>query len=274
LPTDRYFVKVEVAPSDPNVIAVADISNRFYLSRDRGVTWMRSESLPTTPFGDMTDIAFDPFNSNHIYTAVSYVGLFETYDSGLNWTKISPDLPVDSTWIYISGILINPLNPQSMFVHSSHHGVFASGDGGRHWSSLNAGFDTTVGGVSEFLFVPGDTTRLVLSTYNRSVWTMHRTLTGIANDGVRPPNEIALSSYPNPFNIETRISFVIPSGAVGSITIFDLMGKEIRNFPNPKHRSIVWDGTDTAGARVASGIYFVRLSAAGMERSIKITLLK
>jgi photosystem II stability/assembly factor-like uncharacterized protein len=273
LPVDNKYVKVEVAPSDPDVIAVADIYDRLYLSHDRGATWSRSESLPTTPFGDLTDIAFDPFNSDHIYTAVNYMGLFETRDGGLNWTKISPDLPVDSTRIYISGILVNPLNPQSMFVHSARYGIFASGDGGRHWASFNAGFDTTIGGVSEFLFIPGDTTYLVLATYTRSVWTMHRTITDIADARDRIPSEIELSSYPNPFNAETKISFVIPSKAAGYITIFDLTGKVIRKFADLKERSIVWDGTDTAGKKVASGIYFVRLRA-GTEKSIKITLLK
>jgi photosystem II stability/assembly factor-like uncharacterized protein len=276
LPADNEFVKVEVAPSDPNIIAVADFSDRFYLSHDRGMTWTRSESLPTTPFGDLTDIAFDPFNSDHIFTAVDYVGLFETTDGGVSWTKISPDLPVDSTWIYISGILINPLNPQCMFVHSARRGIFASGDGGRHWRSFSAGFDTTVGGVSEFLFVPGDTTRMVLSTYTRSVWTMHRTLTGIADNEAQLPNEIELSSYPNPFNAETRISFEIPAKAVGNITIFDLVGKEVRRFGEfgENEKSVVWDGTDSGGKKVASGIYFARLRAAGIEKSIKMTLLK
>ena len=37
---------------------------------------------------------------------------------------------------------------------------------------------------------------------------------------------------------------------------------------------IVWRGTDDSGARVASGVYFVRLEAEGEVRSSKVVLIR
>jgi hypothetical protein len=37
---------------------------------------------------------------------------------------------------------------------------------------------------------------------------------------------------------------------------------------------VSWNGRDQAGRRARSGIYFVRLSAAGAERSVRIVKLR
>jgi len=37
---------------------------------------------------------------------------------------------------------------------------------------------------------------------------------------------------------------------------------------------VEWDGRDAAGHRVASGIYFARITAAGDSRARKLVLLK
>jgi flagellar hook assembly protein FlgD len=39
-------------------------------------------------------------------------------------------------------------------------------------------------------------------------------------------------------------------------------------------RTLAWDGIDNRGARVSSGTYFVRVTAASQTQTMKLTLLK
>jgi len=39
-------------------------------------------------------------------------------------------------------------------------------------------------------------------------------------------------------------------------------------------QTVAWDGIDSEGQPAASGVYLVRLSADGVERSVKATLVK
>lgn len=65
------------------------------------------------------------------------------------------------------------------------------------------------------------------------------------------------------------------------LVLFDLKGRRVRTLvgespPAGTHRAR-WDGRDKSGSRAAAGIYFARLSVAGVEGSEtmtrKITLL-
>jgi hypothetical protein len=84
------------------------------------------------------------------------------------------------------------------------------------------------------------------------------------------PNEFALrQNYPNPFNPSTRISFSLPVASTVTVKVFNLLGQEIATLINgafPAGEQVaVWNGTDAAGRGVASGVYFYRLEASGVN---------
>jgi len=88
-------------------------------------------------------------------------------------------------------------------------------------------------------------------------------------------SEIALGGgHPNPFRSETEISFSLPEESQVSLTIYHVSGKQIRtlvdNVVPAGHHFVSWDGRDDAGADVATGIYFCRMSADGLEVSAKL----
>ncbi|MBN1302406.1 MAG: DUF3160 domain-containing protein [Melioribacteraceae bacterium] len=96
------------------------------------------------------------------------------------------------------------------------------------------------------------------------------------------PAEIFLSqNYPNPFNPSTIISYTIPSGAANrnvKLSVYDISGELIKELVNnvlPSGNYLTeWDGTNTAGLKVSSGIYFYSLNV-GAERLIgKMNLIK
>ncbi len=85
-------------------------------------------------------------------------------------------------------------------------------------------------------------------------------------------------NYPNPFNPQTTIVYSVPESKAINLRIYDVKGRLIRILVNETksagtHR-VIWDGRDSNGRCIASGVYFVRLEAAGEVRTGKIVLLR
>jgi hypothetical protein len=85
-------------------------------------------------------------------------------------------------------------------------------------------------------------------------------------------------NYPNPFNPETEISFSLRRRASVSLVLYNVFGQKVRVLVDatlpPGSHTVTWDGTDGEGIRLASGVYFCRLSAGGNTSTSKIILLK
>jgi hypothetical protein len=89
------------------------------------------------------------------------------------------------------------------------------------------------------------------------------------------PDKLTLSAYPNPFNAQTRLSLSAPFIGPGQIDIYDITGRLINKLNVPSNNTTVtWDGKNSSGQPVSSGVYFARTSTDGRERHLKLTLLK
>jgi len=100
--------------------------------------------------------------------------------------------------------------------------------------------------------------------------------TGVVSKTVAP-SSIA-PNYPNPFNPRTTVPFTLAHAGFTRVRIFDARGLFVREILAARltagnHRA-VWNGTDTAGHAVASGVYFARLQAPGFTGVRKMVLLK
>ncbi|UCH84815.1 MAG: aryl-sulfate sulfotransferase [Candidatus Latescibacterota bacterium] len=101
-------------------------------------------------------------------------------------------------------------------------------------------------------------------------------LTGVEES---PPLSARLEqNFPNPFNPTTRIVFEIDRPSMVKLKIYDVSGTLVRTLVEETrhaHRyDEIWDGRDSRNRRVASGIYFCRLEAAGSVHTKKMVLLK
>jgi hypothetical protein len=83
--------------------------------------------------------------------------------------------------------------------------------------------------------------------------------------------------FPNPLNPRTTISFDLRRGGRVSLTIRDIAGRRVatlvdRDLPPGTH-SLVWDGRDSGGSRVRSGVYFCELASNGerLARRLVVT---
>jgi len=94
-----------------------------------------------------------------------------------------------------------------------------------------------------------------------------------------PVQQLVLAqNSPNPFNPVTTIRFTMPVTDQVRLAVYDLNGRlvktlldEVRSFgPN----EIEWDGTNSFGHSVSTGVYFYRLTAGKFVETRKMTLLK
>lgn len=85
-------------------------------------------------------------------------------------------------------------------------------------------------------------------------------------------------NYPNPFNSRTVIQFSLSASADVRIDIFNTLGRRVNTLSNGSYPSgqhtVSWDGCDSGGREVASGVYFYRVQAGSQVTSRKMVLLK
>ena len=97
--------------------------------------------------------------------------------------------------------------------------------------------------------------------------------TAVANNGAIPSTYELLQNYPNPFNPSTGIRYRLPSRSVVTLKIFNVLGMEL---------ATLVDGIKEAGSyevqfnatRIASGVYFYRLTAGHFTAVKKLVLVK
>ena len=114
-------------------------------------------------------------------------------------------------------------------------------------------------------------------TGNESDATGPETATGVTE--LELPKSFALyQNVPNPFNPTTTIGFDLPKLARVTLSIYDVTGTLINTLVDgemaPGRKSIRWDGRDTGGLGVASGVYFYRLETPTFGQSKKMILLR
>lgn len=102
---------------------------------------------------------------------------------------------------------------------------------------------------------------------------------GVDDDITQLPQQFDLAqNYPNPFNASTTIDFTLSSESQVELEVYDLVGRKVAQLvtgvqPAGYHQ-ITWDGVESNGRAVASGIYFYRLTAEGQSLTKRMMLLK
>ncbi|MFN0159350.1 MAG: FlgD immunoglobulin-like domain containing protein [Bacteroidota bacterium] len=97
------------------------------------------------------------------------------------------------------------------------------------------------------------------------------------NSGV--PTAYALEqNYPNPFNPTTMIRYAIPDDGMVTLKVYTIAGQEVTTLVNeqkpPGIYEVGFDAVNASGRRLASGVYFYRLTAGKFSDVRKFLLLK
>lgn len=93
------------------------------------------------------------------------------------------------------------------------------------------------------------------------------------------PDKIEVSqNYPNPFNPTTTFSYALAERSHVRVTVYNIAGQEVRTLHNGEQPAgqyeITWNGTDSLGTEVASGIYLYRVMAGDFSETRKMVLIR
>ncbi|MCB9511031.1 MAG: T9SS type A sorting domain-containing protein [Deferribacteres bacterium] len=93
-----------------------------------------------------------------------------------------------------------------------------------------------------------------------------------------PSDVVLYPNSPNPFNPTTTIRYSLPDQSIVSLKIYDQLGKVVRTLVDQQQQaglhSILWDGRDSYGRQVASGIYLYLLKTERYMQARRMMLVK
>ena len=112
----------------------------------------------------------------------------------------------------------------------------------------------------------------------RGILLLERLLAALA-----PTETAVLANYPNPFNPETWIPYQLAKPAKVTLHIYSVKGELVRTLAlghqlpgryQSRSRAAYWDGRNSLGEPVASGIYFYTLTAGDFTATRKMLIRK
>jgi hypothetical protein len=101
---------------------------------------------------------------------------------------------------------------------------------------------------------------------------------GVGNRAPSPAGLRILSVSPNPFSGGTEIQLEVERGGSLQVDVFDVAGRRVwsgqRLLSGPGGASVRIRARDQSGAALRSGVYFVRVSAAGATATSKVVVVR
>ena len=269
-----FIYSITIHPTDTNIIFAGgehyDAGNNWvaglYKSTDGGSDW---EEIGASIAADcINDVKLDPFNANKIFVG-TVQGVYISTNNGSTWQ--TPSVYMNATCI-----AVDPTTTNKLFVGCTD-GVYISTDGGSSWTMMNDGlFDKDVNcidfdAINGVLYVGTDGGGVFRSSVG----------TPVQDDDVQirlPTAAILYQNFPNPFNMSTEIRYELPNSSRVNLSIFDINGRLIRKLVGAHQEaglmSVTWDGKDTYGREVSSGLYIYKLQTADHVEMKKMVLQK
>jgi len=142
-------------------------------------------------------------------------------------------------------------------------------DGGTTWTQTATGLD---GDLRRVKVIPGEKVVFLLGTNN--VLLRADVITGIRERGGAAPDRYALlQNYPDPFNPTTRIPFALPRETIVNLSVYDLLGREVKVLLDGRlaagYHEILFDAGD-----LPSGVYFYRLTSPGLSVTRRMAIIR
>ena len=121
----------------------------------------------------------------------------------------------------------------------------------------------------------------VRNNYAIKFTTDSATVVSVSQDGETasiPDNYVLEQNYPNPFNPQTNITYSIPEPAFVKLCVYNINGTLVKTLfegnQSAGRYQTVWDGENSSGMKVGSGVYFYRIQANSFIQTRKMILLK
>jgi hypothetical protein len=130
------------------------------------------------------------------------------------------------------------------------------------------------------VFVPDINEPHITVTPANAVWLLDEIdppATAVRNVTTPPAFSLLLAS-PNPFGDQTRVRWQLERSAHVRAEVFDVRGRRVVSLLDAARPAgpgeVQWSGRDGNGQRVAAGVYFVRVVAAGETQTRRLVLVR
>jgi hypothetical protein len=162
----------------------------------------------------------------------------------------------------------------SNFTIASEQGDFDDPDDDGIWTPSGSSTSTT------FMLTQADTDNPDAS-YFAQITNGCGTLTDIDPPhgfDVAPVSFALEGNYPNPFRTQTTLQFDLPEPVDVTLSVYDVMGRRVatlvqERLPSGSH-DITWQGRGQNGQALASGVYFMRLTAGDRTATRRLTIVR
>lgn len=269
-----------------------------YYSSDNGTTWNAVNNGLTNNFIQALAI-----NGNNIYAGSNSAGIFLSTNNGTDWTqtalnnkniitiKVYDNKIYAGTWgdgIYVSSNngtswtqINNGLDTHLVYsicfdnnnIYATiQESVFFSTNGGQNWFKANSGLPQiniwSIDVVGNYLFV---------GTGGMGIWKrpISELITNVQGEIEIPSNYSLEQNYPNPFNPTTTIRYSIPKAGLVTLKVYDLQGKEVATLVNEFKQPGNYNSPfSLQNSRLASGIYFYKITSGKYSETKKMIILK
>ena len=239
-------------------------------SSDNGTTWTSSNSGINPLPQDVYAVAI----SGQALLAGVTGGLYRSTDNGANWVMVTNGLQIGLQNPTILSLVSNGSN---VLAGTEGQGIYLSKNNGESWVPFSQGIQQpfTVYAV----IIAG--AYIYAASFESGIWKrpLNDVVTSVGNENARLPESYLLEqNYPNPFNPSTVINYQLPVYGRVELKIFDVLGREVSTLVNeeksPGKYQVQWNGTNSFGNFVSSGIYFYRLTSGKFTEIKKMVLIK
>ena len=117
--------------------------------------------------------------------------------------------------------------------------------------------------------------------YDNDFWLIHYTPTEMSlseNIIVQPQNFQLYDAYPNPFNPQTTIHYMLKNDTHLKIKIHDITGKKIKTIMDgiqkAGYHNYIWNSKNDMGQNVSNGIYFYSIETQLEQKTKKMILVR
>jgi photosystem II stability/assembly factor-like uncharacterized protein len=240
----------------------------LYRSTDNGATWSNRTSALQSRFVIGVDIDRD----DHLYINTSYLshvgGALRSTDRGDTW------IPCDTTGLPPFSSFIEIASDRAGAVYGIVYGTIADGvyrstDEGHTWKNVNAGLNPLGYGRTLAAGVDGG----MFCGMSSGVFRSTASLTSVTGGAQLPGGFELRQNFPNPFNPETQLYFVLGTSSLVILKVYDVLGREVATLVKEVmaagEHSVRWNA-----AGIPSGVYYVRMTAGNYTAVRKMLLVR
>ena len=275
---------------------------RILYSLDGGVNWTKSDSVTAWDLNDLS------FPTNDFGYVVGDKGtILKSTNSGISWNVMQSNTndnlygvsfkdALNGTVVGVNGKILKTTdggtswttqqsgtnnNLNKIAFDQNNNGIIVgnmgtiliSRNGGEIWEQENSGTSLNLNAISIT-----DSLAIAVGDNGTILGKSDITLDAEKEESEIPSNYYLSQNYPNPFNPSTTIKYQIPEISFVTITVYDILGREVATLVNEEKPAgsyeVQFSSYSEEGRNLTSGIYFYQLKANNYVETKKMILLK